>query len=412
MQRTLSVALVIHRFFETSSASVPAKPICDAERVVGRLQKWRKFGNVSTGVSRIALSDPDIASRRYIMEELEGTGMEAQLDGVGNVFARRPEHKGRPALLIGSHTDTQVEGGWLDGALGVAYAIEAAYALGPAAPLEVVDWSDEEGRFGILLGSPAFALGTVDWDAHCSMGTNATLASAASAHGLGKSIPLRTLKDGAPLLGYLEAHIEQGPRLERAGQQIAVVEGIVGVHQWLVILEGEQNHAGGTAMVDRRDAAAAAMRVGARLNDAVRDAAGDDLAVWGVNMVNVQPNQPSVVNGYAEMVMQFRAASSGTLDRMDAAVASVVAAANGEGGVSTRLEKYQANDVEPVHFDVTLKDQVAAAANARAPAGSVARLWSWAFHDASAVGPVLPTAMLFIPSIKGLIMTFYSCHAN
>lgn len=407
--RLSPVLLVLLALSSPASGRAPAlpeTPTCNATRLLDFLRHLRSFGAAGPqgglGVSRPALSDADMGARRWLAGELELEGLETQIDGVGNVFARRKEHAHRAALLIGSHTDSVWEGGWLDGALGVAYAVEAVRTLGAAAPLEVVSFSDEEGRFGTLTGSPAFVGESVPWHRACGK-LNVSLAELASAHGLGPGTPLRTLAGGAPLLGYLEAHIEQGPRLERSGRKVAAVEGIVGVQHWKILFEGEQNHAGSTAMADRRDAAAAALRVGARLNQAVEQAVGSDLAVWGVNMVKVEPNHHSVVAGHAELVMQYRATSAATLERMAAAVAEVVAAADGEGGVLARLERYQ-DHLPPVPFNESFVEQVARAAEARAPpagGGAAERLWSWAFHDASAVAPVLPTAMLFIPSIGG-----------
>ena len=135
-------------------------PQIDPDRLLGDLEALRSFGARGNGVVRPAFSDTDMAARRWLLGRMAEAGLTARIDGVGNVIGRSP-NSGR-ALLMGSHTDTQPRGGWLDGALGVIYAVEVARALAedPASarglPLDIASWMDEEGSYLGCLGSASF----------------------------------------------------------------------------------------------------------------------------------------------------------------------------------------------------------------------------------------------------------------
>lgn len=124
-------------------------PQIDAGRLLGDLKRLRAFGAHGTGVVRESLTAIDLESRRWLVERMREAGLDADVDGVGTVLGR--SRAAGPALLIGSHTDTQPTGGWLDGALGVIFGLEVARALagdpGTAGlAVDVASWIDEEGR--------------------------------------------------------------------------------------------------------------------------------------------------------------------------------------------------------------------------------------------------------------------------
>src|ERR1700744_1043244 len=181
---------------------------------------------------------------------MEAAGLVATVDGVGTVFGR--SRKPGPALLIGSHTDTQPTGGWLDGALGVIYGLEIARALGESPrtqdlAIDVASWCDEEGTFAGYLGSRSFVGEAVD-DAIASA-TNLQgqrLEEALREAGL-LGQPRMRLEPGRHV-AYLEPHIEQGGRLEASGKSIGVVTTIVGIRELRLRFTGQRNHAGTTPM--------------------------------------------------------------------------------------------------------------------------------------------------------------------
>src|SRR4051794_389828 len=146
-------------------------PKTDGIRVVADLRRLAEFGRYRTGVHRPTYSPEDAASRQWLAEKFAEAGLDPVIDGIGNVFGRNP--RASRVLLVGSHSETQPRGGWLDGALGVIYALEAARALSADPALvkgepdrvgvEAVAWADEEGHYGNMLGSRSFT-GTLSDD--------------------------------------------------------------------------------------------------------------------------------------------------------------------------------------------------------------------------------------------------------
>ena len=134
-------------------------PNINPDRLLSDLRELRQFGACGNGVVRQSLSPIDIASRRWLVQKLKEAGLEASIDGIGTVFGR--SRAGGKALLIGSHTDTQPTGGWLDGAMGVIYGLEIARAFGETPQtrdlaVDVASWIDEEGTFASFVGSRSF----------------------------------------------------------------------------------------------------------------------------------------------------------------------------------------------------------------------------------------------------------------
>src|SRR6516162_6347963 len=131
-------------------------PRIDGARVVADLKRLAEFGRYKTAVHRPTYSPVDVASRHWLAERLREAGLDPVVDGIGNVLGRNPSAERR--LLVGSHSETQPYGGWLDGALGVIYGLELAraFANDPAFGIEVVAWADEEGHYGNFLGSRSF----------------------------------------------------------------------------------------------------------------------------------------------------------------------------------------------------------------------------------------------------------------
>src|SRR5207237_6469452 len=137
-------------------------PKTDGERVLADLKRLAEFGRYKTGVHRPTYSPEDVASRQWLVERFAEARLDPVTDGIGNVIGRNPRASRR--LLVGSHSETQPHGGWLDGALGVVYGLELAraFAADPALAglgIEAVAWADEEGHYGNMLGSRSFAEG-------------------------------------------------------------------------------------------------------------------------------------------------------------------------------------------------------------------------------------------------------------
>lgn len=375
----------------------------DGERLLADLKRLREFGACGTGVVRTSLSPVDLESRRWLCRRLEGAGLDARIDGAGNVIGRS-RNPGK-AVIVGSHSDTQPTGGWLDGAMGVIYGLEVARALSetPATKdraVDVASWLDEEGRFYGCFGSfsfvneaPAHALDAAD-------DTGLTLRDALRGAGLEGAAPERLDPDRH--VAYLEAHIEQGPYLEEEGNRIGVVTSIVGSRNFTVEFEGEQNHAGTTPMSRRRDAAHAMVEFAHSVYREFPAAAGER-TVWTIGEMALEPGAVSVVPGKARMNLQFRDQDPAVLDRLEALARELVARANaGRCDVDVRPRSHHS---VPAPMDADLRGHLERAAERHAP-GRWTAMPSAAVHDAQVLARHLPSAMLFVPSIDGISHAF------
>lgn len=376
----------------------------NGERLLAGLHELRSFGASGNGVVRQTFSDPDMAARRWLCDEMTLAGLVASIDGVGNVVGRS-QNPG-PALIIGSHSDTQPNGGWLDGAMGVMYAIEIARALreDPTTAhlaIDAVAWSDEEGTYTTFLGSNSFVGDLTDSMLQDANVDGETVAEAIERVGL-VSTPRQRLDLGRHV-AYLEPHIEQGPHLEDAGLRVGIVTSIVGIRSMRLTFVGEQNHAGSTPMARRKDAGAALFAYGVAITKQLEAVAGP-VSVWNIGTARLLPGGESIIPGRAEMVIQFRDPSERVLDAMEAAVVAVATAMNDDGPVEVTVVP-QRHPVAPADMDPELRRHLAAASEQRVP-GEWVHMPSAAVHDAMVLSHHLPCAMLFIPSIGGVSHDF------
>ncbi len=380
-------------------------PRINPDRLLADLRALRAIGAQGHGVVRPAFSAADMEARHWLRQRYEQAGLDATLDGVGNVLGRS-RHPGK-ALLTGSHSDTQPTGGWLDGALGVIHALEVVRAFAESEstrrlPVDAVSFQDEESRFVGCLGSrsligaltPAVEQGATD-----SHGV--TLVDALREAGLANVPRLRLERER--YVGFIEAHIEQGPHLEDAGRRIGVVTGIVGLRGIRFVFRGQQNHAGTTMMSRRRDAATALYELAHRINLEFPKVAAER-SVWTMGRLRVEPNAASIVPGYAELDLQFRDPSDTPLDAFEAVVLRLVTEMNARGGVTIEAIPTRA-PIPPTRMDPGLQAHLESAAERHAP-GNWQRMPSGAFHDAGIISSRIPSAMLFIPSIGGISHDF------
>jgi N-carbamoyl-L-amino-acid hydrolase len=380
-------------------------PTINPKRLIDDLQHLRTFGAHGNGVVRPSLSPDDLASRQWLRGRMLEAGVDAHIDGVGNVIGRS-RNPGK-TLLVGSHSDTQPRGGWLDGAMGVIYGLEIvrAFAEDPLTRHLAVDpvaWIDEEGAYLGCLGSRSFC--AVLRQADVESATNAAgqrLSEALSAAGLDGVAPLRL--EPERYVGYLEAHIEQGPHLEAAGNKIGVVTSIVGIRGCQIQFHGQPNHAGTTPMPNRKDAGVALIDFAYKLRHALQAIAGPK-TVWTIGRVTFDPGAPSVIPGKAEMLLQWRDPDEDRLERFEQTVHRLAEAANREGPVEVTAKRNRA-PIQPTLMDDSLQTHIATAAEQHA-AGRWVHMPSAAGHDPMVLSAHLPCAMLFVPSINGISHDF------
>jgi N-carbamoyl-L-amino-acid hydrolase len=380
-------------------------PRIDPARLLSDLRELRSIGAQGKGVVRPAFSSKDMEARRWLKSRYEEAGLEAAIDGVGNVLGRS-RNPGK-ALLVGSHSDTQPTGGWLDGALGVVYGLEVVRALAAdsatrSLPVDAVSFQDEEMRFVGCLGSRSL-IGALEPDVERGAVDKDGVALADALKEAGLAGVARAQLPRERYAGFIEAHIEQGPTLEETGKRIGVVTGIVGLRSIRLTFRGQQNHAGTTMMRTRRDAATALYEFAHRINQEFPKAAAER-TVWTMGRLKVEPNATSIVPGYADLDLQFRDASDEPLDALERIVAGLVGEMNARGGVKVEAKPMRA-PIPPTRMDAGLQKHIEAAAERHAP-GGWQRMPSGAFHDAGIISAHLPSAMLFIPSIGGISHDF------
>lgn len=372
----------------------------DRQRLIQDLRELASIGRFETGVDRTAFSADDMHARRWLAGRMQAAGLEAVLDDVGNVVGRMQGV--RHAVLIGSHTDTVPKGGWLDGSLGVIYGLEIARCvaeMGLAARVgigvDVVSFQDEEGTFLALLGSRAFCGEDVAGEVAQARDRNGKpLSEAMREAGVVANAAARL--DRARHIAFLEAHIEQGPRLEASGNGIGVVSAIVGIRSFRISFAGRADHAGTTPMGLRSDAGAAAIAFGATLAERFRAVAGSD-TVWNIGGCTFRPGANNVVPAEAELAFQFRDTSPAAMDRLEAIVHEIAASA--AATAKAKVVVTRVLSTPPTPMDAGL--QAVISASATALGASQQSLPSGAGHDALVLARCVPTAMLFVPSIGG-----------
>jgi beta-ureidopropionase / N-carbamoyl-L-amino-acid hydrolase len=368
-------------------------PAIDGNRLLRDLYAVREIGKYKTGVHRPTFSAQDIEARHWLAGRLTEASLDASIDGIGNVYGRDPT-PGRK-LLTGSHLETQNHAGWLDGVMGVLYGLEAARTLGGG--IDVASWADEEGHFGAFIGSRSFCglLSEQEIDACGNRETGVSLRDALRQAGFSGQ-PRQTI-DTARYRGYLEAHLEQGADLEDHHLRLGIVTAIVGSRRFRIHFEGQQNHAGTTRMAVRRDAGVALVKFVAAIEARFPAVAGPR-SVWTTGDIKLDPGAASIVPGGAELVFQFRDTDVAILDALDAVMTELLGeAAKGPCKVSVTNRSSTAPSAMDPGFQVALQD----AAQRVAP-GLHQPMPSGAGHDAQILSQVVPSAMLFVPSIGGI----------
>jgi N-carbamoyl-L-amino-acid hydrolase len=366
----------------------------DTEAFLANLQELRQIGAYKTGVHRPTYSADDMQSRHWLMERMAECGLEPSMDGIGNVYGRHPGPG--PHLLVGSHIETQSHAGWLDGALGVMAGIALARA---GLPVDVVAFADEEGHFeGGFLGSRSIIgqLSDEEIDRSRNRTTGQPLREALAEAGLA-GLGRMQLEPGRHK-GFFELHIEQGTQLESQGLRAGVVSGIVAIWQFKIRFEGMQDHAGGTTMVERRDAGLSAIRLLAAIDQEFpRHIA--ERTVWTCGRITLEPGAPSIIPGVAEVLFQFRDIEMAVLERLHAVLVRLVQESNRRERCTATLT--QMSRATPAICDPAMMHCLEQAAEAHAPGG-----WqimpSGAGHDAQYMSRVMPAVMLFTPSIGGI----------
>jgi N-carbamoyl-L-amino-acid hydrolase len=373
----------------------------DPERLWDDLMETARIGATPKGgICRLTLTELDRQVRDWFKARAQALGCTVTVDDMGTMFARRAGQRADvPPIAMGSHLDTQPTGGKFDGALGVLAALEAVRTLREAgyetfAPVEVVNWTNEEGaRFApALIASGVFAgVFSRDWAAARADRSGETFGAALEKIGYRGPEPCGRHR----LSAFFELHIEQGPYLEAEGKDIGVVTGVQAMRWYEATVTGQDTHAGTTPMPRRHDALLAA----ARLVEAVNAAAlRDKTAVGTVGLLEVKPGAPNVVPGEVFFMIDMRCPDPAVLDRMESAIAAAADKIGAELGVTTAIKNIWTQPPQPFNADCIAAVREAA----RVSGYSTRDMISGAGHDAAYVARVAPAAMIFVPCKDGI----------
>ena len=385
-----------------------------ARRVMQRCDELARVTATPGRIERVYLSPEHARVNRLAAEWMREIGMTTWQDAAGNQIGRLEQATASgsadaPALMIGSHLDTVPDAGRFDGIVGVLMGLEvvrmlrsiptATVAVSPLPfALEVVAFSDEEGtRFGkALLGSSAVA-GTWDDDWWALADADGvTLRQAFLEFGLDPARIGEAARRPEDLVGYLEAHIEQGPELDRRGESLAVVSSIARARRFQLIVEGEARHAGGTPYDMRRDALLGASEAALAVERICR---GEHHIIGTVGQLEAFPGAVNIVPGEARFSLDLRGEFDGHRDRVWDEISLELDGIMGRRGL--RWQAREVHDAAAVFCAPLLQDVVRAGIGSTA-AGEPATLFSPAGHDAMSIGAITDVGMLFLRNPDGI----------
>ncbi len=370
-------------------------------RLNAHLKAISEFGkNPQGGVSRVAYSAADLQGREYAKQLMREAKLEVMVDAAGNIIGRRGGASAAllKPLAIGSHIDSVPEGGNYDGQVGSMSAIEVAETLAEnnlqlRHPLEVIIFSNEEGG---TYGSHAMSEGLTEKQLGLTANSGKIIREGIKVIGGDPEKLSRPLRSRGDLTAYLELHIEQGGILYNEKINIGVVEGIVGINQWEVTIEGFANHAGTTPMNQRRDAMLAAAKFIDAVNRIVTSIPGRQVGTVG--KLQAQPGAYNVIPGKVVLGLELRDLDGAKIQMLFQKIQTEAQAIGKATG--TTFAYKEVNNVVAAPTDLRLRKLIDETAK---QLGFTTKLLpSGAGHDAQEMARLCPVGMIFIPSVDGI----------
>ncbi len=373
--------------------------LVNGSRLKATLEKFAEFGRTDNqGVTRLSLSKEDIQARDYFCECCQELGMTIKVDDMGTIYATLPGVENKPPIVMGSHLDSVKKGGRFDGVLGVVAGLEVVRTIvesgiKPKVPLTIVNFTNEEGaRFepsmmasGVLSGKFVKEKMLQSSDVE-----GVTFKEALQASGYEGKVENR-LKEAS---AFIELHIEQGPVLEREALSIGVVECVVGMVCYEVEVNGESNHAGTTPMPMRNDALTKATELMLNATDKLKLL--DEDLVYTIGRLNVSPNIHTVIPNNVIFSLEARHKNPEVIKQVEQIIQELEQLSDANG-CSVAVKKLWGRDT--VHFDQSICEQLEQ--SAKSLGYSYKRMVSGAGHDAQFIQSLIPSAMIFVPSVKG-----------
>ncbi|MDR3243044.1 MAG: Zn-dependent hydrolase [Clostridiales Family XIII bacterium] len=372
---------------------------CDKARLQNKIDTFSKFGDTGTGgITRLSLSEPALQARAEFKKRCEDLGMEFKTDDMGNMYTVHKGEEDLPAIVMGSHLDSVVNGGNFDGVLGVLTALEVAETIvsekiKTRGPIAVMVWTNEEGsRFDPAMMSSGVVTGKFDKATMLNSKDKEGTAFGEALKASGYAGAEKNRLNADDYAGYFELHIEQGPVLEAEAKDIGVVEGVVGMINYEIDVKGVSDHAGTTPQKTRKDALYAASKIIIDLWEKLGKINPE--LVFTMGRINASPNIHTVIPKEVRFTLDARHKDPKIIER----AAEVIKALPAEVA-KCQVSYRQLWGRKTIEFN---KDYVAAVQRAADGFGySSRKIYSGAGHDAQYVADVMPATMIFVPSVNG-----------
>lgn len=383
----------------------------NGKRVVSRLEEIYQCGKKEDGTyTRMAFSEEDVKGRKLFVSWAEKLGMTCHMDEAGNLIARMDgQDNSLPAILMGSHLDTVPDGGKYDGVLGCVGGLEVCETLKeegyvPKHPVEVIVFTDEEGfRFGKgLTGSSAICGQDPDISDEEVDIYGEARGEVMKSYGIQSANARKAAKDPASVHCFIELHVEQGARLYKTNTSVGVVSSIAGVNRYDITVTGEANHAGSTAMADRKDALVAAAGFINKIPEVTTEY-GNEFTVATVGTIKVTPHSVNVIPGTCTFSLEIRDQDAQIMSLIEQKLQETLGDICIKYGVSYTFVPTSFH--EPAPMTSWVKDAVEDAVKESGISYSI--IPSGAFHDSLIMTSVFPTGMIFVPSEKGISHSRY-----
>lgn len=371
------------------------------QRIEMRINELAKFGQDENGHGyRVAYTKGDIEGRAWFMQLMKNAGLNPFIDSGGNIIGRRSgENPSLKPIAFGSHLDMVPDGGNYDGTLGCISALEAIEVLNENKistehPLEVIVFANEEGG---LIGSRAMVGNLTAEGLKQVSQSGMIMADGIKAIGGNPDDIQSSIRKKGDLHAFLELHIEQGGTLENESLHIGVVEGIVGILDCMVTIEGFANHAGTTPMHLRKDALLAASKLVIAANEVINSVPGNQVGTVG--KIEVQPGAYNVVPGKVTLGLEIRDLSWDKIEMLLSEIEKRAADIATETKTKIAFTR-EANFVRPALTDGSLQQKIIGSANSLGLKAKV--MPSGAGHDTQQMANIAPVAMIFVPSVGGI----------
>lgn len=354
------------------------------------------------GIYRMAFSDADLQGREWFRKRVEEAGLDFYEDGAANLHARYQWDGKRPSVMMGSHLDTVPAAGHLDGALGVVVALECLRCikeqnLALNYPLEAIVFSDEEGRFGGMLGSQAIAgMLTPEKIINATDLDGVKLIDAMQSAGFDPMNALHAKRQPDSIYAFLELHIEQGPMLDGMNISIGNVDAISGLFKWDVSLLGTANHAGTTPMDMRKDAFMGLSEFASQITR-ILDENGSPRSVATIGRVEISPGAANVIPGKVEFSLDARDTNPDVLNDLAIAFRKSLSAIARKHELM--FEFRILSEIAPVKSDTGVVQTIENVCKSLSI--PFLQMASGAAHDTQIMAGITRAGMIFVPSKDG-----------